>query len=579
MNFYQLNMVYFRLNIKYLITSVVLISGCANFSAYFNTFYNANEQFDQAEAIRKKSEKNKLSKTALDLYQSSIEKSKYILTEYPDVRFRKDAYLLIVKSHFFKAEYKETNQAIAAMKDEFKNESIIEIDYWSALVKWKEGRVQPAINSLIDLSKENIDISLQSKIYLSIAEIYFEQSLNEKSMDYLELAAEKIKERSEKDQIYFRIAELSFKQKNYKRSLLAYKEVIKNTQIKSRMQLSNLKIVQIYRLQNKFDLASTLIKNMLIDENYQSIFAALELELAKLYQIQNKNDEYISRLNSIIKDFPRTKESAEASFLLGEATLINVRDFDNALKFYAMVNSEFRSSLFIKSAQLRIKEINAFSKLKSEYDLWINSSFNDTTASIDKKQLNIKTAVKMLYGMAELEALHFNNMDSALVYLDMLIDFKENRYLLAKALYMKSFILDEFQKTEESKVLKNTIIVEFPQSDYAFAILSSDSSFSANTKTSNDVLMEAENEWKINPILAMDKYKSIVNSDSVSESGLKAAYFLAYNYDYKFARPDSAKRFYEWIIMHHGISDQAKSSKARLSLISNILTKKSNIKN
>ena len=47
------------------------------------------------------------------------------------------------------------------MKSEFEDESFTEIAYWSALVKWKEGRAQPAINSLIDLSGDNIDISLQ----------------------------------------------------------------------------------------------------------------------------------------------------------------------------------------------------------------------------------------------------------------------------------------------------------------------------------------------------------------------------------------------------------------------------------
>ena len=70
---------YFRINIKYLFVTIFLHVSCANFSAYFNTFYNAKEQFKQAEVIRKKSEKNKLPKSALDLYQSSIEKSKYIL--------------------------------------------------------------------------------------------------------------------------------------------------------------------------------------------------------------------------------------------------------------------------------------------------------------------------------------------------------------------------------------------------------------------------------------------------------------------------------------------------------------------
>lgn len=561
---------YFRINIKYLLASIALLVSCANFSAYFNTFYNAKEQFKRAEVIRKKSENNQLSKTALDLYQSSIEKSKYILTEYPEVRFRKEAYLLIVKSHFFRSEFIETNQALSAMSLEFGNEIMSDIRYWTALVKWKEGRIQPAINSLIDLSEENIRKSLRSKVYLSIAEIYFEQNLNEKSMDYLELAAKAIKDRSEKDQIYFRIADLSFKQADYKRSLFAYKEVIKNTQIKSRMQLCNLKIVQIYRLQSNYDLASTSIKNMLIDENYQSIHPALELELAKLYQIQIKSDDFVSRLNTIIKDYPKTKESAESAYLLGEFMLLKTRNFDEALKFYSMVRSEYRSSLFIKSAQLRTKEINAYSKLILDYNKFLVDQPKKEEDNVNKEIISINTASKMLYELAELEFLHFYNNDSALVFIDQLLEFGSNKYFLPKSLYMKSAILDKNKDYNASRLLKNRIVNEFPRSDYAYAIIKSDSSLSNNIRTSNDILIEAEKIWKINPDLALRKYKKIVFKDSISESGLRAAYFLAHNYDYNYVMPDSAKKFYEWIIKHHGISDQAKSSKARLSLISNI---------
>ena len=562
----------FRINIKYLFATTFFLVSCANFSAYFNTFYNAKEQFEQAEAIRKKSEKNKLPKGALDLYQSSIEKSKYILSEYPEVGFREEAYLLIIKSHFFRSEYIETNQALSEMRLEFENESTYDIAYWTALVKWKEGRIQPAINSLIDLSKSNINESLKSKIYLSIAEIYFEQNLNDKSMDYLELAAKEIRDRSEKDQIYYRIADLSFKQGDYSRSMTAYKQVIKNTQIKSRMQLSNLKIVQIYRLQNQYDLASNSIKTMLTDEAYQSIYPALELELAKLYQIQNKPDDHTSRLKSILNDYPRTKESAEAAFLLGELTLLNHRDLDSALKFYAMVRSEFRSSLFIKSAQLRIKEINVYSSLLGDYNQYIESASNSLRSESKKDQKSFNSASKMLYELAELEFLHFYNSDSALVYIDQLLGLNNNP-LLAKSLFMKSKILDKNKNYDASRIIKNRILAEFPRSDYANAIISSDSSFTNNIKTSNDILLEAEKAWKINPDLALNKYKSIVYSDTISESGLRAAYFLAYNYDYNYVVPDSAKKFYEWIIKYHSISDQAKSSKARLPLVSNIKIK------
>ena len=58
---------------------------CTNFSAYFNTFYNAQELFRNAEEIRQKSEDDKPPKTALDNYQKVIDKSNYILDQYPDV--------------------------------------------------------------------------------------------------------------------------------------------------------------------------------------------------------------------------------------------------------------------------------------------------------------------------------------------------------------------------------------------------------------------------------------------------------------------------------------------------------------
>ena len=122
-----------------------------------------------------------------------------------------------------------------------------------------------------------------------------------------------------------------------------------------------------------------------------------------------------------------------------------------------------------------------------------------------------------------------------------------------------------------SKKIKQRIINDFPQSDYAYAIIQSDPSFSTNLETSNDFLIKAEEKWNNDQILALDIYKSIVNNDTISESGLNAAYFLAYNYDYKFIRPDSAKKFYQWIIKYHSASDQAKPSIKRLTAITKVL--------
>ena len=134
------------------------------------------------------------------------------------------------------------------MENEFGDLVHIEVAYWTSQIKWKQGKPQPAINGLNDVIKYELNSDMKAKVYLSIAEIYFEQEMKLQSMDYLEKGAEIIQIPNEKGQIYYRIASLSFEDKDYNRAISAYKQVIKNSQSKKQIQEGHLKTVQIYRL-------------------------------------------------------------------------------------------------------------------------------------------------------------------------------------------------------------------------------------------------------------------------------------------------------------------------------------------
>ena len=162
---------------------------------------------------------------------------------------------------------------------------------------------------------EKINNNEKAKIYMAIAEIYFGEKMESESMDYLEKAAEKIKDPIEKGQIYYRIADLSFENKVYDRALSSYQQVIKNSQSKKQVQEAHLRSVQIYRLLGELDRATDSIKNMLLDDTYKLIFGSLELELVKLYEQQKMYSEVKNRLESISQDYPRSKSSAEAYFM------------------------------------------------------------------------------------------------------------------------------------------------------------------------------------------------------------------------------------------------------------------------
>ena len=563
---------------KWIPVAGLIFITCANFKAYFNTFYNAEEFFEKAEKIRLQNRGEKIPQSAINDYEKVIEKSRLVLDEYPEFKLRKKAFILIVQSHFYRGELRETVGALGEMKDEFGDKVYIEVEFWTSLVKWKQNKPQPAINGLNELINYGLNVDMEAKAYLAIAEIFLEQKMYAEAMDNLEKSAERIQDQNEKGQIYYRIAELSFDAKSYDRALSAYQEVIKNSQSKKQIQEGNLKTVQIYRLKGNLDLAASAIKNMLLDENYKSIFADLELELAKLYDQQNMISESRNRLESIVQDYPKTTVSAEAYYMLGNYSIEQDWDMEDALKQYSSVVKENKQSLYARPAQVRIKEINTYQQSKLDLESWsLRIAESDTIADFYFTEDEQKDLAQILYSIIELEAFHFDRSDTGLVYLDLLIQYAYQSKIFPKALYAKSVILEDKGELSLSKLLKQRIVNEFPKTDFALAIINTDKSYKIMTSTSDEKLVTAERKWNDNPALAMDGYREIVIEDTVSESSAQAAYFLAYQYDYYFVQPDSALKYYEWILKHHSDSYQAEPSGKRAAFLNSVFVDTSEI--
>ena len=563
---------------KWIPVAGLIFITCANFKAYFNTFYNAEEFFEKAEKIRLQNRGERIPQSAINDYEKVIEKSRLVLDEYPEFKLRKKAFILIVQSHFYRGELRETVGALGEMKDEFGDKVYIEVEFWTSLVKWKQNKPQPAINGLNELINYGLNVDMEAKAYLTIAEIFLEQKMHTEAMDNLEKSAERIQDQNEKGQIYYRIAELSFDAKSYDRALSAYQEVIKNSQSKKQIQEGNLTTVQIYRLKGNLDLAASSIKNMLLDENYKSIYADLELELAKLYDQQNMISESRNRLESIVQDYPKTTVSAEAYYMLGNYSIEEDWDMEDALKQYSSVVKENKQSLYARPAQVRIKEINAYQQSKLDLESWsLRIAESDTIADFYFTEDEQKDLAQILYSIIELEAFHFDRSDTGLVYLDLLIQYAYQSKIFPKALYAKSVILEDKGELSLSKLLKQRIVNEFPKTDFALAIINTDKSYKIMTSTSDEKLLTAERKWNDNPALAMDGYREIVIEDTVSESSVKAAYFLAYQYDHYFVQPDSALKYYEWILKHHSDSYQAEPSGKRAAFLNSVYVDTSEI--
>ena len=69
--------------------------------AYYNTFYNAEQYFEEAEKLRLEKDGKMIPISAMDKYGKTIEKSKKVIEEFPDSRYVNKARLLMGKARYY----------------------------------------------------------------------------------------------------------------------------------------------------------------------------------------------------------------------------------------------------------------------------------------------------------------------------------------------------------------------------------------------------------------------------------------------------------------------------------------------
>ncbi len=512
--------------------------------AYFNTFYNAQEHYKDAEKIRIENFGDQLPSRAIQEYQKVIEKSQKVLTDYSDSKYVNDALLLKGKSHFFKREYDSAKESFDRLKN---TEEIFfqhETTYWLALCKWKDLRPQPAINDLRTLLSSTDSVDLESRIYLTLGEIYLEIDQPDSAFQFLDRGAKTADSRLTREQIYFQIAELSYDKELYQQASDNYRNVLNNTISMSRVKESNLKIIQTYRLLGDLDKAKNRIEQLLLDENFNSIKGDLNLELAKIELDKNNLDFAIESLDQVAQSNLNTEISVEAYYLLGNIFLRNPNlDFDRANFF---INEGMKQNFNSPYKIIMSKRRDSISKL-----IKLNSSLSEDDV------INPST----LYAIAEILAFDVGSEYEALDYFDKIITNHKNSEYYTKSLFATYLIYDS-KNALESKKYKDIILREYPQSDYAKKIIDNEKlSFEHQP---SKLLLKAESLWSTNKKESINTYKLVLESDPSTTFSVIAAYFLAYYYDYKLSDKDNAVIYYTWLTKNHPESSQGMIAKERL---------------
>ena len=526
--------------IKYLCL-LVFLQACA----YFNTFYNAEEHYNNAEKLRIQSLGSSLPAKAIQEYGKAIEKSDKVLSDYSDSDYVKDAMLLKGKSHFFRREYDSAKEVFTQLQDSEEQFFVDETRYWLALCKWKDFKPQPAINDLKNLLSDTDSVDLKSRIYLVLGEIYLANEDSDNAFHFLNLGAETSKDRLTREQIYFQIAELSYDKKIYEQALDSYKKVLNNSVSINRIRESNLKIIQTYRLLGQIEQSKSRIEKLLLNDDFSSIKADLRLELIKIELNQGNVAFAIESLDIIAQDYVNTKIAIEAYYIL--STL-----------YLESPNLDFEKSNFFMNEAMK-QNANSSHKV-------LISNKRDAVANLVKLDQLLKeddTVDKSdtFYRLGEILAFDLGNLNDSINYFENIVNNFEESSVFPSATFALYSIYNTQNNSRASKY-KDTILSMYPDSDFAKFIIK-DQNLNTSHKPS-EMLLEAESLWSKNSDESLKIYRSILNIDSSTESSNIAAYFLGYYYDYELSDSDSAIVYYQWLANNHPNSRQGELAQKRL---------------
>ena len=565
---------------------IMLLSSCA----YFNTFFNAQEYFEEAEKIRLEKDGERIPVSAIEKYGKSIKKSKKVVSDFPESKYVNSAIILMAKSHFYRQEYDLAINNIKSILGIVEKEEKEEAIYWIALCKWKKGNVQTSIDELEDLISKSQLNTIKSMSYLSLSEIYDELKDTNKSINYLQEAAKLTSKRSQKGVIYHKLAEMAFDKKDFNLSRQGYENVVSFSLSKTNIENAHLQILKILRSEKKYRSATKKIKTMLTDDKFKSISGNLELELVQLYRAQGDETEIESRLETIVNSYQRTPVSAEAYYQLGQIYISKKWNLSKAKEYFNQVNKESSKSIYASSARSRVEAISLYQKTINEIESFLENekfllsdSIKVATDSVNSAIKNVsltkpkKSLPELYYLLADLEAFKFERYNESALYLNKIInEFSDSDYK-SKSLFALFFIYNMDNEEKTALQIKERLSNEHPDSEYAEYLNNNQKVL----ESKDNMLFEKANKMLTeNRIEALNLFKSLLKTSEKSDIKLSTSFFLAHNYDQN-AEIDSALKYYNYIIQGFPETEHFRRAQNRDFILKNVLalTKQDSVSN
>ncbi len=537
------------------ITSLCFLCLASCKSVYYNTFYNAKQQYSIAEQKRVESETpgSRITPATYNaLYQRAILKASIVLKYFPDSKWFDDSLLLIGKASYWRKDYTESLTKFQELQKLFpQSELIPETRYWQGLALWAMNRTNEA-RATFSLFDKKTDPELYGLSNLALAEMEASQGNRENAIiSYKALLETLDKKHKLRARAWQGVGNNLLELNRYDEALEAYENVLKSKPETRTNFETRVKIGETLERQQKYDEALDTYQKILKIKRLRIYEAEIRLKQARIYQLKKQSETAEEIYSDVGKKYPRSKYSAEAFYRLGLIEQKTRRNLEKAKELFEKAVREDRSSDEGKLALQRQKDLVALERYTKQAE----------------KVEDPQKALGPLFDLAELYLFNLGEPDSALSIYQRVLSLTDTTDLAPKVHYAIGLIYADSLKNETAaREHFQQLLDQHPNTPYAVEARTRLNQKRADDDLAKTRFLQAENliaeGTSTRDILPI--YRQIVDEYPNSLFAPKALFALAWTYENDLDEREQAKTIYEQVQERYPLTQYGKIATDKL---------------
>jgi len=354
--------------------------------AYFNTYYNAQKAFSEAEdAVWNQPELKQagtgrnylaqfnVTQDAKTKFASVIEKCSKLLQYHPESNLVDDALMMIGKSYFYQADYQQAERKFNELISGYpKSNLVFEARLLLAYSYYKEGNKTSAVSTatdLLDAAKKEEDDNIIAYTSLLLAQQELENNNYAIALEHYRDAAATADTKEQRTYALLSAADMYSKIGEYAKAQEAYAKAVKQSPNYQGEYKGGIGVARMLAKQGKFDESLDLLQDLRSDMKYKEFFGEIDLETANDYRDQGNLALAVQQYRYVDTAFARSEWSANSYYQLGLLYETRVGLYDSARIAYNKGKTE--AALTSQVAPLlarRADYMNKYANVTAEID-------------------------------------------------------------------------------------------------------------------------------------------------------------------------------------------------------------------